>query len=158
MFMKIKFMVLGHGKFVNRVWHPGLLYKLKKRFPDNIWAKICIINSGVPQDIHIRYTIVFTHTYTVTYADDTLVIASSKNRLTASNYLQESLTSIENRMKKLRIKANEIKSVQSTLQLRNEICPPVKLNNSTLPQLQDVKYLGLHLHRSMPNMNSPTDE
>ena len=65
------------------------------------------------------------HTYTATYADDTVIMASSQNRLTASNYLQKNLTSIENRFKKWRIKANETKSVLITFALRSESCPPV---------------------------------
>ena len=89
------------------------------------------------------------HTYTATYADDTVIMASSKNRLTASNYLQENLTSIENWLKNLRIKANETKSIQITFTLRSESCPPVKLNNSALRQVQHMKYLGLHLDQRL---------
>ena len=63
------------------------------------------------------------HTFTATYVDNTLIMACSKNRLTASNYLHKNLTSI----------ATSI--VQITFTSRNETCPTVKLNNSALPKV-----------------------
>lgn len=36
-----------------------------------------------------------------------------------------------------------------TFTLRKETCPPVKLNNSQLPQAADAKYIGAHLNRRL---------
>lgn len=162
----------------DKVWHQGLLFKLKQIFPLNIWAilhsylsnrhfivkvnneitKISKIESGVPQGSvlgPILYTL-FTYdlplsssTYTATYADDTVVMASHENRIIATKNLQENLISIEIWLKKWRILANESKSVQITFTLKRNTCPPVTMNCKALPQVNDVKYLGLHLDQRL---------
>jgi hypothetical protein len=40
-------------------------------------------------------------------------------------------------------------SVQVTFTLNRQTCPPVKLNSEQLPQADEVKYLGIHLDRSL---------
>jgi hypothetical protein len=48
------------------------------------------------------------------------------------------------------MKANEAKSVQITFTLNKMTCPPVKLKNEHLPQVDEVKYLGgIHLDRRL---------
>jgi len=46
------------------------------------------------------------------------------------------------------MKANETKSVKVTFILKKETCPPVQLNIH-LPQIDSVKYLGIHLDRKL---------
>jgi hypothetical protein len=46
------------------------------------------------------------------------------------------------------MKANETKSVQVTLTLKRNTCPPVQLNNQ-LTQTDEVKYLGIYLDRRL---------
>lgn len=36
-----------------------------------------------------------------------------------------------------------------TFTLRRQICPPVTINNKTIPQADDVKYLGIYLDRRL---------
>ena len=114
----------------DKVWHPGLLYKLKEIFPLNLWSllysylkdrhfmvkykscstKLHNISSGVPQGSvlgPVLYTL-YTHdlpqsdfTYTATYADDTVVLSSHEDKSTASYYLQQNLREIELWLKKM---------------------------------------------------------
>jgi hypothetical protein len=67
----------------------------------------------------------------------------------ASQILQTELLAIQNWFKKLRIKANESKSIGVTFTTRRDTCPSDHINNAQLPQEEDVKYLGLHLYRRL---------
>jgi hypothetical protein len=67
-----------------------------------------------------------------------------------SNVMQDmNLNTIQKWLKRWRIKAIESKSVHVTFTTRRETFPPVHINNVHLPQLEDVKYLGLHLDRRL---------
>jgi len=88
------------------------------------------------------------HTLTATYADDTAILASHQNHITASTDLQHRLNQFETWLKQWRIKANENKSTHVTFSLKRETCPAVTLNGEHIPQEEAAKYLGLHLdHR-----------
>lgn len=162
----------------DRVWHDGLIHKVKKMLPhcflnilksylDNRSYQVkyneeCSdlheIRSGVPQGSilgPILY-LVFTadiptneHTSTATYADDTAILSTHTNPETASLLLQNHLHELELWLKRWRIKANENKSAHVTFTLRRETCPPVKLNDETIPQEDNAKYLGIHLDRRL---------
>ena len=162
----------------DKVWHPGLLCKLQKIFPENLFkilksylsqryylvkekqetTKIFPILSGVPQGSvlgPVLYTI-FTadlplnsNTYTATFADDTVIMAIHKDPYSASELIQRNLDSINIWMKLWRMKANESKSTQITFTLKKQRCPPVKVNNIAIPQANDVKYLGIHLDQRL---------
>ena len=47
------------------------------------------------------------------------------------------------------IKINETKSSHITFSLRPQDCPPITLNNSTIPHCTQIKYLGLTLDRRL---------
>ena len=153
----------------DKVWHHGLLCKLKSLLPAELSRLLCSylsqrffmvkvkseisellpIESGVPQGSvlgPVLYTI-FTadlpldeRTYTATFADDTVVMAVHNNVNTASQLLQ---------LKLWRIKANDSKSTHFTFSLRKDICPKVMFNNNALPQSTEVKYLGIHLDKRL---------
>lgn len=162
----------------DKVWHTGLLYKLKSILPYHMYlilrsyisdrkfmvkhngecSKINDIKSGVPQGSVLGPVlyIIFTadlptnaQSTTATFADDTVIMASSTNPKDASSMLQKSLNEIQDWLKKWRMKANEGKSVQVTFTTRKETCPAVCLNNVVLPQSDSAKYLGLHLDRKL---------
>lgn len=84
-----------------------------------------------------------------TFADDTAALAVDACPIKASEKLQVSLDNISNWLRVWRIKANETKSVHVTFALRRDTCPHVKLNGIEVPQVSDVKYLGLHLDRRL---------
>lgn len=162
----------------DKVWHDGLLFKIKSFLPhtyynviksylsqryfrikyQNSHSKLQSIGSGVPQGSvlgPLLYTIftadIPTHpaTLTATFADDTAVLASHQNSFTASQILQDGLNSISDWLKRWRIQVNENKSVHVTFTLNFENCPNVFLNNTQLTQRNDVKYLGIHLDKRL---------
>jgi hypothetical protein len=142
----------------DKVWHEGLLYKLKTLLPDSIYKilKSYLVNrhflikyreaytslrpvlSGVPQGsilgplIYLLFTADLPTTaesITATFADDTAVLTVHEDPAEETHQLQVHL--------------NEAKSVQVTFTLKKRTCPPVYLNNKQLPQTDDVKYLGI---------------
>ena len=162
----------------DKVWHPGLLYKIKRLFPLEIYkllysylanryffvkvkqeiTNIVEISSGVPQGSvlgPILYTI-FTsdlplsgETCTATFADDTVIMSVSKNAEIASNKLQRHLGSLEEWLKLWRIQVNETKSTHITFTLKKSQCPTVYLNSTPIPQANEVKYLGIHMEKRL---------
>jgi len=162
----------------DKVWHKGLLHKVRNLLPARFYAiienylvdrkffikynsafsNLYEIHAGVPQGsvlgpvLYLLYTAdlpTSNYVKVSTFADDTAVLASHHDPTIASRYLQKHLNEIESWLSKWRIKANELKSGHITFTLRKLTCPPVKLNNITLPQHQTVKYLGLHLDRRL---------
>lgn len=162
----------------DKVWHKGLLYKLKKQLPANYYIFLksyladrffCIklgeaitglhrINAGVPQGSvlgPILYLIFTADLPTMdgveigTFADDTAALTVHDEPTHASHMLQRSLNSITEWLITWRIKANEAKSVQVTFTTRRDTCPPVKLNGVQIPQANEVRYLGIYLDRRL---------
>jgi len=162
----------------DKVWHDGLLYKIKQNLPYQFYeiiksylenrtfyvkqndahSKLYEIKSGVPQGsvlgplLYLIYTsdLPTSSNLTIaTFADDTAIIASHDNPFTASFLLQRQLTKIQSWFNKWKIKVNESKSVQVTFALRDDSCPPLQINNVQIPQSDTVKYLGLHLDRRL---------
>lgn len=162
----------------DKVWHIGLLYKIKQLLPNSYYHILksyltnrCFqikyedvqtpfydIKSGVPQGsvlgpyLYLLYTSdlpVNPFTCIATYADDTAVLSVHENAITASQNLQNGLNDITGWLDSWRIKVNVNKSVHITFTLRNETCPPVVMCNTQLPQVNEVKYLGMHLDRRL---------
>lgn len=162
----------------DKVWHKGLLCKIKALLPHPFFGLLKSytserifqvkdgeyttgfydINAGVPQGSvlgPVLYTI-FTSdlpetqdVVTATFADDTAILASNKDQTKASQSLQNGLDKIDEWLKKWRIKASASKSTQVTFALRAGDCPPVHLGDTTLPHTDSVKYLGMHLDRRL---------
>lgn len=162
----------------DRVWHKGLLYKLKTLLPNSFYmilksylderrfqvkyeddfSKLYFINASVPQGsvlgpvLYSIYTADLPETedvVTATYADDTACLASDKDRCKASTKLQAQLDKIDVWLQKWRIKSSATKSIQVTYTLRKGDCPPVCMDNKPLPSSDSVKYLGLRLDRRL---------
>jgi len=162
----------------DKVWHHGLLYKLKAIFPTNIYdilqsylhnryfliryrdayTALHPVSSGVPQGsvigpiLYLLYTAdlpTTPDTTTATFADDTAVLASHATPEIAAYKLQTALSAVQNWLKKWRMKANEMKSTHVTFTLKRSPCPSVQLNGVSLVQPDEVKYLGLHLDRRL---------
>lgn len=162
----------------DKVWHEGLLYKLKKELPYQYFrilrsylssrrffiryqeehTSLFPINAGVPQGsvlgpiLYLLYTADFPTTRSTTiatFADDTVILASHTDPKIASVKLQLHLNTTQLWLQKWRIKVNEVKSTHVTFTLRKGTCPPVVLNNTQLPQNECVKYLGVHLDRRL---------
>ena len=63
--------------------------------------------------------------------------------------LQEHLLGITNWTRKWKLKINESKSSHITFSLHRGQCPPVKINQTDIPQVESVKYLGIHFDRRL---------
>jgi hypothetical protein len=49
----------------------------------------------------------------------------------------------------MNIKVNETKSSHITFTLRKDNCPAIRINQTVLPQVESLKYLGLHFDRRL---------
>ena len=116
------------------------------------------ILSGVPQGsvlgpvLYLLFTADLPTSFgvtTATFADDTAILAASKDPVIANQRLQQSLYSIQKWLNTWRIKANEAKSIHVTFTTRTKTCPIVTLNNLQISQAEEAKYLGLYLDRRL---------
>lgn len=158
----------------DKVWHVGLLYKIKLLLPHPYYLLIKSylsdryfqvkykdelssfqpIKSGVPQGsvlgpiLYLIYTYdlpVTENTIIATFADDTAILASHECPRQASQYLQFHLDQLQEWFNKWRIIANSSKSQHITFTLCKENSPKIYLNGEELLQVKSIKYLGLHL-------------
>lgn len=162
----------------DKVWHTGLLYKLKKNLPDQLYlilksylhhrffqvkqsnslSNYHPISSGVPQGsvlgpfLYLIYTAdvpVTEETTMATFADDTAILSIHKDPITASKNLQNHLNILQSWLRKWRIMVNSNKSSHVTFTTRRAVCPQVRINNDFIPTKTEVKYLGLHLDQQL---------
>lgn len=162
----------------DRVWHTGLLFKLKSFLPtpfylllqsylsdrlfyvkhNNDYSNIRSISAGVPQGSvlgPILYTIFTADLPTsekvlvATYADDTAIMAASTIPSQASNIIQDQLNKLHDWLQKWNIKINCNKSKHITFTNNKGDCPPVRMNGEIIPHVESVKYLGLILDRRL---------
>ena len=162
----------------DRVWHKGLLCKLKICLPHTAYMLLksylkdrvfqvksgdCLssfypIEAGVPQGSVLGPVLYTVYTadlptskkiVTATYADDTAVLSCDKDKIKASTKLQEHLDKIESWLKKWRIRVSAGKSAHITFTLRRGDCPPVKLAGDVMPQKSTAKYLGILIDRRL---------
>lgn len=162
----------------DKVWHLGLLYKLKVTLPqpyylllrsyltsrifqvkfEEQFSHFYDIHAGVPQGsvlgpiLYSIYTSDFPiskHVLVATFADDTAILSSHEDPSIASQQLQTELNVVEEWLTKWRIKVSETKSVHLTFGTRPGNCPPVTLYTKELPVVDHVKYLGMHLDRRL---------
>lgn len=162
----------------DKVWHDGLIFKISRLLPENThkllrsyltdrtfkvrskdeFSSLRKISAGVPQGsilgplLYIIYTAdmptnLNTHTYT--FADDTAFVSIHKNSDVASLQLQSHIHELEAWLTKWRIKVNPSKCVHITFTLRRQNCPPITIDNVSIPEHVHVKYLGIHLDRRL---------
>jgi len=162
----------------DRVWHEDLLFKLKSILPPYFFllfksylknrhfavrsgfslSEVSSIHAGVPQGsvtLPLLFNL-FTSDQTTTpntttgdFADDKALLAIHSDPEIASNLVQNHLNLLSTWYKDWGIKINETKSIHCTFTLRQIVCPPIYLNNVSLPTAQNVRYLGLHLDRRL---------
>lgn len=162
----------------DKVWHKGLLYKVKERLPHSLFLIIASylsdrsfrvkqndarsslhpILAGVPQGSVLGPVLYNIFTYdlptsdeitTATYADDIAHIACHADPVLASSNLQQLLNNTYDWLQKWRIRASAQKSNHITFSLKRGDCPPVQLGTDVLPHSESVKYLGFHLDRRL---------
>jgi hypothetical protein len=162
----------------DKVWHAGLLYKIKKKLPNQIYrlltsylsersfqvrmntavSSVHNIKSGVPQGsvlgpfLYLIYSAdlpTTDNTVLATFADDTAILSATHNPITASANLQNHINLLQQWYHKWRLTVNNDKSVQVTFTNRRTSCPHVTINNRDIPHNTEVKYLGLYLDQKL---------
>jgi hypothetical protein len=162
----------------DRVWHKGLLCKIKNILPHAFFSlmasylnermfqvkygearsSVHYCRAGVPQGSVLGPILYNIFTYDLpqsnnvavaTFADDAAFLACNKDPKVASEILQLQLDNTYEWLNKWRIKASAPKSHHITFTLRRETCQPVRLGRDVLPQSTCVKYLGFYLDRRM---------
>jgi hypothetical protein len=162
----------------DRVWHTGLLFKLKNILHPQLFILIRSflknrqffvqigekkstlgnIKAGVPQGSVLgpHLYLLFTSDlpqliggFSGTFADDTTFLFSDRNATVASNALQSHLNAIEAWSNKWKIKINTGKCQHITFTLNRSNCPPISFSGTTVDHTDTVKYLGIHLDRRL---------
>jgi hypothetical protein len=157
----------------DKVWHTGLLYKLKTTLTGQYYLLLRTylhtryfqvkynsshstcheVLSGVPQGsvlgplLYLFFTAdlpTTDHTTIATFADDTGLLAAHPDPNVASQQLQHHLNILQAWFDKWKIKINQTKSAHVTFTTRCTLCPPVTMNNIPISMQTDVTNLGLH--------------
>jgi Reverse transcriptase (RNA-dependent DNA polymerase)/Endonuclease-reverse transcriptase len=166
---------LDTEKAFDKVWHDGLLYKLKNHLPDtyyklilsylknrtysvkigNTLSKSNLIKSGVPQGsvlgpfLYIIYTNDFPHSENIKmahFADDVAALCKAETNLLASQRIQGLANKIEEWCSQWRVAVNPNKSsLVQFTYLRNVDHYPITYKGVPIPYDTSVKYLGLTL-------------
>ena len=160
----------------DKVWHEGLLYKLKKVLPHTYYSILKSylsnrqfmvkyvdattttfpIEAGIPQDsvlgpllfsIYTADLPISTEITIATFVDDTALLASHANPIIASSTLHRG--KVEKLFHKWGFKINEKNSTHVTFTLRKQTCPQVSINNITVPNKDTVRYLSMTLDRRL---------
>jgi hypothetical protein len=137
----------------DRIWHPGLLFKLKHTLTSNYYLLLksyladrnfavrhnCTlsdhypIKAGVPQGgvLATLLFLIFTadipqagHTTIASFADDVAVLSANENPVSATRHLQTHLNSLAEWYTRCRTQVNQAKSAQVTFTTRTNVCPP----------------------------------
>jgi len=170
-----KAVFLDIAQAFDKVWHIGLLYKLKATFQGPYYPLLqsypiesyfqvryngmcsdCYeVRSGVPQGsvLGLPALILFKPIYlrkttplSRLFADDTGLLAVHRDPAVASHRLQSHLTLLHNWFILWKIRVNPAKSAHVTFTTRPVTCPPVFLHTTPIPVKRDVKCLGLYLN------------
>jgi len=163
---------LDASQAFDRVWHAGLLFKLKLILPSSYYILLKSyledrffsvrygsstsspkpINAGVPQgavtapllfNMFIFDQPTLPTSLIADFADNKAIITNSHDPTIASSLIQEHLSLLEKWYKDWGVKINESKSIQCTFTLRKGICTPITLNEQILPTTQSTRYLGI---------------
>lgn len=162
----------------DRVWHHGLLFKIKKVLPAQFYlffksylsqryyyvkvrderSSLFDIKAGIPQGsvlgpiLYTLYTAdmpINNNVMVATYADDTAVVGTSQCPNEASLFVQSQLYLLEKWFKRWNIKVNSEKSSHITFALRRGDCSSVSINGEPIPKKNAVNYLGMTLDRRL---------
>ncbi|KAL1116709.1 hypothetical protein AAG570_005181 [Ranatra chinensis] len=162
----------------DRVWHRGLLWKIKSLVPSTYCLILLSylsdpsfivihgssqspyfpIKAGVPQGsilsplLYSLYTSdVPQHPATLlaSFAHDTAILSTNSDPTPASLNLQSHLTTLQTWCSNWKIRLNPQKWFPVTFTLRHSSCPPVYWHRTQLPPAKVVRYFGLYIDRTL---------
>ena len=163
----------------DRVWHSGLLFKLKPLLSDTHYRVVQSFLSNrtfhvkcggtqspskpvlasVPQGsvwgpilyvVYVSDIPTAQNTVSAMFADDHAVLSRGSSGLTASANLQRHLNDIARWAKQWRIKMSNSKSCATTFTLKtNYNTDPLRMNDIQVPEVEVVRYLGIHLQQRL---------
>lgn len=162
----------------DRVWHEGLLFKLKLFLPapyyliirsylenrtyitryGNAVSSYYPIKAGVPQgsdlspDLFNVYTADIPktpNTIMATYADDTAILSPGNDPVETVHFLQTHLDLIDEWSSNWKIKINPDKSIYIPFTLKKSIPLPLHFQGIPIPISSEVKYLGVILDKRL---------
>ena len=165
---------LDSAQAFDRVWHEGLLFKLRCNLPpaysdllasylkERLFRVKCGVTTtnwypiaaGVPQGSVLGplLYLVYTHdipqhpnTTTALFADDTAILAIAKTQDLATSQLQSALDDVALWTRSWKIRLNPDKSTHVVFTLRNTDSIPLLLEEKIIPRKDSAKYLGMHL-------------
>lgn len=158
----------------DKVWHEGLLLKLRRVLPsefadviesyladrvfrirhEDAYSELKNIKAGVPQGsvlgpvLYLLYTSdipALENNTIATFADDTAIMAVGSTHAEAAEKVQVAVNEIHDWTRKWRIKLNESKSVHINFTNKKDQYCAVFINNKTIPYGNTAKYLGMTL-------------
>lgn len=158
----------------DKVWHEGLIYKLKTMLPkqfsdilesyltnrvfrvrqEDAYSQIKKIKAGVPQGSVLGPILYLLYTCDIpelkdntiaTFADDTAVMATGSTHEEAAEKVQRAINRIYGWTKKWRVRLNESKSVHVNFTNKRPNYIPIYINNVAIPHENTAKYLGMTL-------------
>jgi hypothetical protein len=158
----------------DKVWHEGLLHKLRTMLPiqytnilesylsgryfrvkqEESYSELKEIRAGVPQGsvlgpvLYLMYTSdlpELQNNTIATFADDTAILTVGSSNREATEKLQAAVDGIQKWTEKWRITINETKSVH--VNFTNKKCDhiPININRQVIPYANEAKYLGMTL-------------
>lgn len=158
----------------DKVWHEGLLYKLRRHLPKSFcdfltsymserffrvkqtdtYSTLKAINAGVPQGsilgpiLYLLFTSdipTSPNCFIATFADDTALLATGKSTLETTEALQTALNMLITWTQIWRIKLNNLKSVHINFTLKKTTQYPLYIDGTVIPYSDSAKYLGMTL-------------
>jgi hypothetical protein len=162
----------------DRVWHKGLLYKLRGVLPaaycDLICSYLenrqfqvsygdartpwCKAEAGVPQGsvlgplLYVLYTADMPSSANVdnlVFADDTAILATAEKLIDATDAVQRHAEKLWKWTRRWKIQINAAKSSHLVFSLRHQNVAPIYINGDIVPKVETTKYLGLHLDEKL---------
>lgn len=158
----------------DKVWHTGLIYKLRSMLPkefseilesylsnrvfrvrqDEAYSELKEIKAGVPQGsvlgpvLYLLYTCdipELENSTIATFADDTAIMAIGDSHKEAAEKTQMAINEVYEWTKKWRIKLNQSKSIHVDFTNKKFQYHPIYINHQQIPHGNTAKYLGITL-------------